>query len=590
MTFRRRVFLGVLGASAAAVGVTVALFAYWMRGALLHDIEQDLTHRAGQAAALLDRQAAGDDPDAAADALGGLLGVRVTIIARDGTVIGDSAVEAGRLAALDNHARRDEVLAVAESGSGVAVRRSRTTGIETMYAAVAVDDPAVAVIRLALPLTEVRNRLGLIRPVAAIGLTTGLLAAGVLTWMASGLLSRRIRDVADAAARYRAGDFSGPPSGYGTDEVALVARTLDATARELGGRLADMARERAHLEAILSGMTEGVVLVDAGGRLLITNPAVRSMLRLQQTPGGRHYTELVRHPAVTAQLAAALGGRAVTPVEVQLVPDSAEICVASVVPVPLERGGGAVLVLHDITELRRADQMRRDFVANVSHELRTPLTSIRGYVEALRETDAPADRDRFLSIIDRQAKRMDRLVSDLLRLARLDAGQESLDASDCPVAGLVESVTRDMQARLDERRQQVRLDLAPGATSVAGDPAKLHDVLRNLIENASTYGPEGQTLEVRTRPVEGGAEIVVADRGPGIPETDLGRVFERFYRVDRSRSQDPGGTGLGLAIVRHLVELHGGRARAARREGGGCEFIVFLPARDLRTGGRPAHN
>ncbi len=577
MTFRGRIFLGVLVASAAAVGVTVALLAPGMRDALLRDIELDLVHQAEVAAALLDREAVAADPDAAADALGALLGVRVTIITRHGTVIGDSAVGAGQLAALDNHGQRDEVRAVARSGSGVATRRSETTGIETMYAAVGIDGPTASVIRLAVPLTKVQERLALVAPATGIGLLTGLLAAAVLTWLASALLSRRVRDVAAAAARYRAGDFSGAPTSYGGDEVALVARTLDAIARELGGRLTEMVRERARLEAILAGMAEGVLLVDSGGRLLISNPAVRSLLHLPPAPEGRHYTDLVRHPAVTAQLAAALAGRPVASVEAQLAPDPPRTCIANVVSVPPERGGGAVLVLHDVTALRQADQMRRDFVANVSHELRTPLTSIRGYVEALRDADVPGDRDRFLAIIERQARRMDRLVNDLLRLARLDAGQEALEAADCPVAGLVESVTRDMQARLDERSQQVRLDLAPDAASVSGDPAKLHDVLRNLIVNASNYGPEGQTIDLSTRLADGGIEIVVADRGPGIPDADLGRVFERFYRVDRSRSQDPGGTGLGLAIVRHLVELHDGRVRAARRPGGGSEFTVFLP-------------
>jgi two-component system phosphate regulon sensor histidine kinase PhoR len=242
-----------------------------------------------------------------------------------------------------------------------------------------------------------------------------------------------------------------------------------------------------------------------------------------------------------------------------------------------DRGGGAVLVLHDVTATRRADQVRRDFVANVSHELRTPLTAVRGYVEALGELPLPDDASRFLEIIGRHAQRMERLVHDLLRLARLDAGQESLEHADCAIGGIIQAIERDMQDALQVRRQRIALDLDPAAGTIQGDPAKLHDILRNLIENASHYSPEGGLIEITTRPADRGMSIQVADRGPGIPETDLQRVFERFYRVDRSRTRDPGGTGLGLSIVRHLVELHGGHVRAERRSGGGTAMTVWLP-------------
>jgi two-component system phosphate regulon sensor histidine kinase PhoR len=236
-----------------------------------------------------------------------------------------------------------------------------------------------------------------------------------------------------------------------------------------------------------------------------------------------------------------------------------------------------VLVLHDITDLRRADQVRRDFVANVSHELRTPLTAIRGYLEALGDGPAPDDARQFLEIISRHALRMERLVLDLLRLARLDAGQETVQRAECRPAALVQAVAHDMEDQIAGRRQRVETAIDESLTA-SGDPAKLHDVLRNLLENASNYSPEGGVIDVGARRANGWIEIVVADRGPGIPDADLSRIFERFYRVDRSRSRDPGGTGLGLSIVRHLVELHGGRVTAANRPGGGAVFTVRLPA------------
>jgi two-component system, OmpR family, phosphate regulon sensor histidine kinase PhoR len=241
-----------------------------------------------------------------------------------------------------------------------------------------------------------------------------------------------------------------------------------------------------------------------------------------------------------------------------------------------------VIVLHDITDLRRADRVRRDFVANVSHELRTPLTAVRGYVEALRDGDpGPAETRRFLEIIARHTLRMERLVQDLLRLARLDAGQEECARQACPIEPLFAAVESELVSALERRHQQVRREIAPGAQVVEGDPARLHDALRNLLENAINYAPEGSTIVMGAGRADGRIRLTVADQGPGIPEQDLPRVFERFYRVDKARSRgdrDPGGTGLGLAIVKHLVELHGGRVTAANRPEGGALFTVDLPA------------
>jgi two-component system phosphate regulon sensor histidine kinase PhoR len=326
-------------------------------------------------------------------------------------------------------------------------------------------------------------------------------------------------------------------------------------------------------------MAEGVLLVAANGHLVLTNPAARTMLRLPAEAGDTHYVELVRQPDVCRLVAAALTGASPAPVEVQLDPVARHSFVAHSVPVAAARGGGAVLVLRDITDLRRADQVRRDFVANVSHELRTPLTAIRGYVEALQDSPGSPEQTRqFLEIIGRHSLRMERLVRDLLRLARLDAGQEALNVARCSVADVVDLVERDLEGPLRNRRLTVRLEIHGGASHVMADTAKLTDVLRNLVENAINYSPEGGVIEIAAVRDGEAVRITIADRGPGIPELDLPRIFERFYRVDRSRTRDPGGTGLGLSIVKHLVELLGGRVTAGNRAGGGAELEVVLPS------------
>jgi two-component system phosphate regulon sensor histidine kinase PhoR len=344
------------------------------------------------------------------------------------------------------------------------------------------------------------------------------------------------------------------------------------------------------MEAILSGMVEGVLVVDAEGRLRLINAAAGRMLNLENIPAGRHYVEAVRHPGIVEHLSAALRGERRDPIEVPLDPahrrledtlrpskGEARIFRAQATPASEDAGRGAVLVLHDISDLRRTDRIRRDFVANVSHELRTPLTAIRGYVEAL--TEAPTDdatRMKFLEIIARHASRMEQLVNDLLHLARLDAHQEVLDLRVCEVEPLFRGLLTDL-AGVAHKRLIHEIVIAPEAVAVRADPTKLHAALRNLLENAVSYSPDGGRIILESRTDGGWFALSIADEGPGLPPSDLSRVFERFYRVDKSRARDPGGTGLGLAIVKHLVELHGGRVNAANRPGGGAIFTIRLP-------------
>jgi two-component system phosphate regulon sensor histidine kinase PhoR len=324
-----------------------------------------------------------------------------------------------------------------------------------------------------------------------------------------------------------------------------------------------------------------VIVVDPQARLQLVNDAARQMLKLEADTIaiGRPYIETIRMPAIAELVAAVLVGR--TPHALELSPprDPSRTIMARAAPAAGAVAHGVILVLHDITDLRRADQIRRDFVANVSHELRTPLTAIRGYVEALSEGDASVEESRrFLDIIARHTQRMERLVKDLLRLARLDAGQETLDVIACDTRSLAEAVVADVMPEVTARGQRVVVTIGPGADTLRADPAKLHDALRNLVANAIIYAPEHTTIRIDAEQVDGRVAISVSDEGPGIPDEDLSRVFERFYRVDKSRARDPGGTGLGLAIVKHLVELHGGTVHAGNRAEGGARFTITIAA------------
>lgn len=587
MTFRTRLFLSSFVAAGVALLVAATLVSWSLRRSLADRIERGLINEARLAAETLShRQAATPaELDAEADAIGRLVSARVTFISPDGTVVGDSELTPDMLSTLENHAERPEIQQARREGIGIARRLSSTLNTDMLYVAVEVRSPAapgLSEVRLALPLTEIDEQLAAIRSSALIAIAVGLVAALGLAWAGSALLGRRVRAIAELADRYTAGDLSLAPGDYGADEIGFVARVLHESMREIGSRATERETHRARMEAILNGMSEGVLVVTPQGRLQLVNNAARRMLHVDESPEGRHYLEIARHPDISAQINGALHGLAGEGRELTLPGDAGSTFVARGAPVASAAGRGAVLVLHDISDLRRADRIRRDFVANVSHELRTPLTAVRGYVEALLDgVSDEAEARRFLETIARHTFRMERLVRDLLRLARLDAGQETLERVPCPIDSLFSTVAADMSADLEARSQLVVQQIAPEAAVVTGDPAKLHDALRNLLHNASNYAPEGSSITLSAARKDDRIVLTVADHGPGIPEADLPRVFERFYRVDKARSRgarDPGGTGLGLAIVKHLIGLHGGTVAVANRAEGGAQFTIELPA------------
>src|SRR4051794_4029594 len=581
-TFQAKFFVAALASTLIALAVAGALFATTMRRQIDERIENTLVAEARMAADLLARGrpiATGPAGDQEADRLGALLGARVTFIAADGRVVGDSAETLDGVAAMENHRDRPEVVAAGASGLGRARRYSATLKIDMLYVAAPVRHSSIAFVRVALPLTDVRNQLQTVLTATLVALGLALAGAALIAWILSARIGGRVRLIARVADRYRRGDLAPAQLSFGDDELGTVARALDDSVQEVGRQLTEQARDRARMEAILAGMIEGVVVIDPQARLQLVNDAARQMLKLGDVALGRNYVETIRLPAIAELVASILFGNLRNSLQFSPPRDPSRTIMATAAAAAGGAEHGVILVLHDITELRRADQIRRDFVANVSHELRTPLTAIRGYVEALSDGDASSeDSRRFLQVVARHTRRMERLVGDLLRLARLDAGQETIELTACDTHMLASGVLADLSSAAGERGQRVELRVAPGGEKIRADPAKLHDALRNLVANAIAYAPEHTTIRIDAAPVDGRVALSVSDEGPGIPEEDLGRVFERFYRVDKSRARDPGGTGLGLAIVKHLVELHGGKVQAENRRGGGARFTITLPA------------
>ena len=589
MRLRTRLFLAAFGIAALSLLLAAALVAWLLERQLLDRITTDLLAEARLVADLVARS--GPAPtvaalDREADSLGVSLGARVTIIEPGGRVVGDTAEDGLSLAAMENHGARPEIELARAAGAGVTRRYSTTVERDLLYAAVRVDHPGVGFVRLALPLTAVDDQIASVQRGTAGGLLLALAGALVLAWVTSAAMSRRVSGIAAVARRYAAGDLTPQIGPYGDDEIGTVARALDASVQELGRRLAELSRNRRLTDAILGSMTEGVLVVDAHGRVKMANDAVRRVLQIVETPVDRHYVELIRHPEVAKQIGRALQAGGSSQTEITLSTEPVRVCLASAAPYTEQDEPGVVIVLHDMSDYRRAVQIRQDFVANVSHELRTPLTAIRGAVDALADETEVAVRQRFLDIVARHTNRMERLVTDLLRLAGLDAGQEVLHPDTCSTATVFSNVAAELAPVLETKQQRVQARIEPGAERLLVDPVKIHDVIRNLVENAAHYAPERSAIELDAAIADSGNAVVlrVSDRGPGIPDTDLTRVFERFYRVEHSRARNPGGTGLGLAIVKHLVGLHDGTVEAANRADGGSVFTIVVPKRPSGSG------
>jgi two-component system phosphate regulon sensor histidine kinase PhoR len=408
-----------------------------------------------------------------------------------------------------------------------------------------------------------------------------LAIAGIAFLVSSRSVSLRIRRLKEFAGRVGAGDFSAPDRDHGHDELADLAGTLSRTVAGLGQTVRTLTDERNRSSAILGSMVEGVAVVAGDERVLYCNLAFEQILELPQgSSQGRTLVEALRQADLIALMRKALSGAEELTGEVEVGTVRRRNFSVTAAPVRAAGANGAVLVLHDITELRRLERVRRDFVANVSHEFKTPLTAIQGFAETLLSgaLDDQANRGRFVEIIREHAWRLARLTDDLLKLSRIEAGRLELEIRQIRVEELVNSCVETARLNAKARGLEIHVDLEKNAPAIRGDGAQLGEVLQNLLDNAVQYTPSGGQIAVKARSNGHDVVFTVADTGIGIPESDLERIFERFYRVDAARSREAGGTGLGLAIARHIVEAHGGRIWVESAIGQGSRFHFSIPS------------
>lgn len=582
MGIRTRLYVFLLLVVAVLSVVSGLLLQAYVRDGYERYAEQELFRKAELAASALEvtrapgRSLTDAELDALVDRLGTSAGVRISIVAADGRLRADSDLSGQALLQADEHGHRPEIVAARERGRGAARRFSTTLGEELFYVAVS-GGPDGAVVRLASTTGEFDSALQRLRLVVVAAAALGLLLASAVGALASHFAARTLRLLVERARMIRGGTRG---ELEGEDEIGVLAGSLNHLADELDRSVARLGEERDRLETILRGTSEGVMALDADQRIRLINAAAVHLLKLPEGVEGRPVYEVTRDPDL---LTLAERGASVSSTLEIVMSEGERIVVGRADP--LQATGGTVLVLHDVSEMRRLEKVRREFVANVSHELRTPVSIIRANCETLIEggaIDNEKARGNFLRAIARNAERLERLIADLLDLARIEAGKQELAPREIAPRAIIERVVSLLARRAEDRGLELVID-APPTLRIYADERALDQILANLVDNAVKYSDKPGQVWVRAHVEESAAQdagqlvISVEDEGPGIPKASRARVFERFYRVDAGRSRDVGGTGLGLSIVKHLAQLLNGHVGVEPRMPRGTRFFVAIP-------------
>ena len=552
---------------------------------------------------LLDRER----PQRIAADLGDLLEVRVTLIAQDGIVLGDSRVDGSYIAKLENHADRPEIIDARAGGDGQSLRFSDTLGLDMLYVAGPVTGHPGVVLRLAIPMQELHDSQGALRAALWVTPFGVLLAVLAVSYTLSRVLIRHIRYLTHVVRAMADGDLSHRPevTGLSVHEIRDLADGLNDLRTQTQERIEQVVAENSRLEAVIANISEAIMVTKPNGRIRMTNPQFGRLFGTGDTvPSGRMPIEVVRNNSVVEAVTETLSsmeGRVLEIVLPGVLDRNLDVHVA-----PILQGGmctGSVTVFYDISEIRRLEQVRKDFVANVSHEIRTPLTSIKGCAATLADgaLDDPEAARRFVDSINAHSGRLHALVDDLLDLSHLESDLMTIEHLAVDLGSVIVSARDTVSSQAIEKQIEIVGELKDGIQA-EGDSGLILQAIINLLDNAIKYTEEGGTIQVHAgiggipdpgntpyASPESGPDTVgtsegqqvyveVSDNGIGIPSEALPRIFERFYRVDRGRSRALGGTGLGLAIVRHIVEAHGQRVYVRSVLGQGTTFGITLSA------------
>lgn len=518
-----------------------------------------------------------------ASGLGKETGARVTVIAPDGLVLGDSERSWEGMLAMDNHAGRPEVIAAIHDTVGTSSRFSHTVKADMLYVALLLTQGKnkAGVLRVAWPLTDVRRVLDSAAQPVLLSSAGGIFCVVLLSFVLGRSLTRDVKRLTEAAAQYRQGDLVKDISIQSDNELKLLADAMNQMASSLKLQIAKLEAEKTKFSAVLENMKEGVIAVDCENRIQIINQGAQKMFGISDEVSGKPFIEVIRNKSLDDMLTAAIKEQTTAFQEISLSQPLEKTLKVSAAGISKCEGNVCgLLVFFDMTEIKRLENMRKEFVANVSHELKTPLTSIQGFIETLR-SGALEDTQKsgeFLAMMQEDSERLTRLINDLLELSRIESQEIPLQVQELDLKTQADKAAAVLGAQAAARRVTIENNI-PAGCRVWADPDRLRQIFLNLIENAVKFNkPEGCVI-LSAVPEFSCVRVSVEDTGTGIPEKAIARVFERFFRVDKARSRDLGGTGLGLSIVKHLVEAHGGTVSCRSAYGQGSVFSFTLLSR-----------
>jgi two-component system, OmpR family, phosphate regulon sensor histidine kinase PhoR len=510
-----------------------------------------------------------------------LLQARITITGPSGEVLGESHEDR---TTMDNHSDRPEIASALAGQIGTSQRFSRTVGYAMLYTAVPLQNtgPPMGAVRLALPLQQVEADLALLRnTLLGFTLLSALIAMFLAALIAAGT-TKNLRELTQAAQQLAQGDLEMTPiKDYHQDEVGQLARVFTVMAAQLQRRIQDLHAESSKLSAVLEQMTDGVLIVDNQGRIQLVNTAAGRIFDFSPDEMiGKSLPQILRHYRLVDLWKNSLETGQTQEVSLELIPKKTYLQ-GLAIPLGQALQGSTMLLFQDLTRLRRLETIRRDFISNISHELRTPLASLKALTETLNEgaLEDPPAASRFLDLMESEVDALTQIVSELLELSRIESGQVLLHFKSTPPGEMLVAALNRLRLQAERAGLSVQTLIQADLPAVLADPPRIEQVLVNLLHNAIKFTPAGGEVSISAY-LEGSgqqAQVIfkVSDTGVGVPQEDLPRIFERFYKADRARSG--GGTGLGLAIARHLVESHGGRIWAESREGQGSSFYFSLP-------------
>ncbi|MFQ6083910.1 MAG: two-component system histidine kinase PnpS [Candidatus Aminicenantia bacterium] len=509
------------------------------------------------------------------------IGARITVIDSEGKVLADSDEDPAKM---ENHKNRPEIKDALANQTGQSIRFSQTIKIDMMYVAVPIvrKSKVWRVIRLALPLTEVKEKMANIYKIIIYSLLIGGLISLALGALVGRYFSSPLSEMKSFAQKIIQGDLNQKIRIKSKDEIGQLAESLNEMSDQLEKKIEAIIEDKNKMEAILSSMREGVIVIDKNENIVLLNSSLARMLELRSEKFmGRPFWEIIPNNEINSFLKQALEKKNSLSGQVSILKPKTRNIQIQTAPITDRQGRllGLVGVFHDITELKKLEKARSEFMANVSHELKTPITSIIGFVETLRNgaINDLKKRDEFLDIIYSHSQRLINLVNDILSLSRIESREIKMNLQPVSVKEIIENIRTLYRDKIESKKQSFQMNIPSELSPVLADPERIAQAFSNLIDNAIKFTPEKGKIMVKAQEIDNFIRIDVSDTGIGIAEEHLPRIFERFYRVDKARSREMGGTGLGLAIVKHIVQAHQGKTTVKSQPEKGSTFSVFLP-------------